>query len=76
MHSLSGHYRDGSGFLSPGRLLVEKTENGFRDPETCEALCAREYRVSQSVIEVEIPQAYFVPSAGECGRIGMPVTRL
>lgn len=84
MPILKGNYRNVQGLLERATLMVEPANGGFRDVETGEMYKAQEYKVTDhTAIEIisehtdtEVVYAAFEPDAGECKRIGMPVTRL
>ncbi|WP_220816079.1 hypothetical protein [Pseudomonas paralcaligenes] len=77
MHIIKGHYRDESGLLEAGELMVEKTENGWRHPESWARLEAARYAVARGIAGVEITSpdslTEFLPNEGECERIGMEI---
>ncbi len=82
MHTLTGHRRNTDGTLVTSRLTIERTSDGrFVDAETGESYEAREYKVTDDVVSIEIINSpadltAFEPARGECERIGMPVARL
>ena len=77
MHIIKGHYRNESGDLSIGTLLVEQANGKFRDAESGARLVANHYAVAQGITGIEItsPDSLieFLPDAGEIDRIGMSV---
>lgn len=78
MKIINGHYRDASGLLEPGSLHLEEFDGQWRGAHSGHRLFARRYAVATGIraIEITSPDALteFVPDAGECERIGMPVT--
>lgn len=81
MHILKGNYRNEQGLLERATLMVESANGGFRDVETGEVYKAQEYKVTDyTSIEIisertstDVVYTAFVPDAGECERIGMPI---
>lgn len=72
---LKGHYRDESGNLNHGRLLVSVDDFSSH---TGVSLSAHEYRIAGDNLGIEIRGLgdNFLPDEGECERIGMPVSPL
>lgn len=81
---LKGNHRNEQGLLERTTLMVEPTNDGFRDVVTGAMYKAQEYKAGNvTVIEIiskdtstDVVYTAFIPDAGECERIGMPVARL
>lgn len=77
MRIIKGHYRNDSGTLSIGTLMVDSVDGRFFEAESGATLEARRYSVSNEIEGIEIisPDSCieFLPNEGEAERIGMPV---
>lgn len=78
MHIIKGHFRDESGMLQVGTLMVDMLNSGlFFEVETGFRLEAKRYAITKEYEGVEItsPDAVweFLPDDGELDRIGMPI---
>ncbi len=80
IHILKGHYVTNGGLLERGQLIVEREAGKFVWADQGNKLTAQEFKVSSGVTDTEIKGDgciwTFVPAAGECARIGMPVAPL
>lgn len=80
MHIIKGYYRNESGDLSIGTLMIDNAAGKFCDAEGGFPLRASRYAVTADTAGIEItsPQSViqFLPDAGEVERIGMPVVGL
>lgn len=79
VHILKGHYRNESGSLEVGTLVLHKDGSRLLD-ETGGIISAAEYKVAQGVVGTEIVSDRgvweFLPDDGECERVGLPIKRL
>lgn len=83
MRILKGHYRNQQGLMERSTLMVEPADGGWRDVHTGGMYKAQEHADDPGAIEIidqwtDTDAVYraFVPDAGECERIGMPIIRL
>lgn len=77
MHIIKGHYRNDSGALEVGTLMVDRVGKSYIDAQGGFRLFAENYAVTSDTqgVQVTSPDAAFefLPDAGELDRIGMPV---
>lgn len=84
-YQIKGHYPTEDGYLGErGTLLVEKTTTGWILPDMAArsaTLTAREHLAATGgpvCVEISLDRLAwtFWPDAGECERIGLPVSKL
>lgn len=78
MKIIKGHYRQSGGSLEIGTLMVgQRADGSFFDALEGGTLKAVAYKVTDGITGIEITSARsvfeFLPDAGECARVGIPV---